>query len=625
MRLREISKILHYDVEKKAIDRKAKLSKEKASTKPEWSKEVEGPEKSRYLVYLTIGTFLFFLTAIATTYFVRYAGIDRTISESKITLITQGPASADSGLGVPLIIRVANRNPVAIQGTILTVKYPEGTFKMEENGTVTHLRWSSFSLEEVKTGSIINTPITPIFYGENGEKKTITYELDYSIVGVAEPIKVSGSHEVLLRTEPVLVDGPNHTETIEGKDVVFSADIQSNFPTDLPLTIVRMSYPEGFEAKRFTPTTSEAYPEGAEWQITTLRPGVSKSLKVSGTIRKSINTQKVVLLSVLVSPTGKQEDAVQVASGKKILTVERSFLDMNLSLNGEKSDHIAVSSGSTVQGKIQWKNQDSNNLRNLVITATLTGSGLDKDSVSPSEGGVFEEEQNRIVWNKRSSDDLANLHVGERGNISFSFRMAEDRIESPQRQKFVRINLSARALRETTGRVEQANDIAIGNVFVISTLQVVANTLYATSEIRNSGPIPPQADRTTTYALKYFFKNQGNEVSDVVINIPLGKLVELTNTVLGVGVGEWEYDEDAHEVTVRIPALSASGERSSRSVEIQVAVRPRFRDIGKHLVLAKRATYTARDTYVDEMFEEKVKELTTRITAEQVDETRVVE
>ena len=156
-------------------------------------------------------------------------------------------------------------------------------------------------------------------------------------------------------------------------------------------------------------------------------------------------------------------------------------------------------------------------------------------------------------------------------------------------------------------------------------LQVVGSALYSTSAVRNSGPLPPQAGKETTYALKYFLKNSGNDVSQVELTVPLGRGVVLTDVTAGIALSEWEYDEYAHSVLVRIPQLTASGPRSSRSIEFQVAVKPQVRDVGQHLVLAKRATYRARDTYIDEYVEGSVAQLTTEITAEPVEDTRTVE
>ena len=174
-----------------------------------------------------------------------------------------------------------------------------------------------------------------------------------------------------------------------------------------------------------------------------------------------------------------------------------------------------------------------------------------------------------------------------------------------------------------TGLTENVKNIAVGQANLRSVLQVVANTLYDTSTVKNSGPLPPQAGKITTYALKYFIKNSGNDLSDIKLKIPLERSVKLTEITSGISLNEWEYDEDTHTITVHIPSLTASGLQSGRSIELQVAVKPEAKDVGRHVTLAKRATYTALDIFVNEVFEGSVGKLTTQITAEETRGTKV--
>ena len=622
MRLRDASKTLNYDTKKKAVDQEAKLTKKETVTGSEWKEKVEEPKKSKYLIYLTIGTFLFFVTAIAVAYFVRYAGIDRTVSTSKITIATQGTTTADSGLTVPLTIRIANRNPVSTQSTTLIITYPSGTYKKEKE-TITRLRREEFALEEVRTGEIINKHITPIFYGKSGEKKEIMYELEYHIPGVAQPAKIKSAYEILLRTSPVLISKPQYTNPIAGKEVTFTVNIQSNSPDVLPMTYVELLYPIGFTPNQrgFTPNPSNL--EGTRWEFPKLKPGDKKTIRVSGTIRGKEGESQAISANIMVSPTGSPAETVEIAAEEEILVIGKAFLNVNLKLNNQDTEKIIVSPGDTVEGRISWKNQDPAKLRNLIITAIITGTGLDESSISARDGGYFDGVQKQITWDKKSLEPLSSLNVGEADDVSFRFKTLPDRVEFSQAQKYVQVNVSARADRVKTGTTESVKNIAVGKIDLRSVLQVVKSTLYSTSAIKNSGPLPPQVGKTTTYALKYFIKNSGNEISNIQINIPLGRWVEITEVTSGIALNEWEYNEETHTITIRIPSLAANGPQSSRSIELQVAIRPKQKDIGKHIVLARRATYTARDTYVNEKFKGSIGQMTTHITAERTDGTTV--
>ena len=169
------------------------------------------------------------------------------------------------------------------------------------------------------------------------------------------------------------------------------------------------------------------------------------------------------------------------------------------------------------------------------------------------------------MWDREGDGSLSSVRVGESGKVSFSFRVLPDLAEFAQAQKYVQVHISAQARRGATNTVEQVEDIAVARADVRSVLRVVGSTLYSTSAVQNSGPLPPQMGKETTYALKYFLKNSGNDLSQVDLVIPLGRGVVLTDVTSGIALSEWEYDEYQHAVVARIPLLTASGPRSSRS------------------------------------------------------------
>ena len=624
MRLRDASKILNYDREKRAVDQKPELTKEEVDANPEWKNKPEEPKKSKYLIYLTIGTFLFFVTAIATAYFVQYAGIDRTISTDKVTVAVQGASTADSGIPIPLVIRTANRNPVLMENAALLITYPTGTF-MEKDGSVKPVRREEVVFGAIKTGEIMNSTIKPVLYGKRGETKRIRYSLNYTIKGVAQPQKVEGSYDIVLREPPILLSEPKYTTLVTGKEVTFTFEVQSNAKIPIPATYIDVRYPSGFTPNENGFSLAPASVDGTAWEIINLQPTAKKTISVTGIIRGKDGESQGLVVRAFISPTGSQTEAVEIAGNENILVIGRAFLDVGLLLSDREAGQVTVDPDDEIEAVIRWKNQDSAKLNNLVLTATITGTGLDETSIQAGNNGYFDEVRKQLIWDRESVRRMATISTGETGEVSFKFKTLPDRLEFAQEKKYVQVAISATAVRDKTGRTENVRDIAVGRVNLRSVLQVVANTLYDSSVTQNSGPLPPQVGKTTTYTLKYFIKNSGNEVVNFTMTIPLGPHVEPTGEVSGVASSEWEYDERNRAVKINIPSFSAKGPDSSRSVEVQVSVRPKNEDLGNILTLANTATYTARDTFVEETINGGSERLDTNITAEKVDETRVVE
>ena len=613
MRLKDALKTLYYDTGRKAVDRKTRLKKRETEIGGEWRGGVNDSPRSRYLVYLTLLTFLFFLMTVAAAYLVQYAGIDRTVSTDKIGIVVQGPAVVDGGSVASLTLRVANRNPVPIQEATLTVVYPEGSYRKGDD--ITRLYREEFILGTVAVGEAVNRFITPLLYGKTGERKEIRYSLEYRVEGSAEPVIVRNSYDILLRNSPVLLSQPKHTSPVAGKDISFTLTMRSNTAETIPAVCLEAVYPSGFTPKRYSQRPTITTPSGALWKMTAVSSRRDRVVNIEGGMHGEERDEQSFTARAIAAPTGACDEGVTVAEESVILVVAKSFLGMDVTLNRSDSETIVASSGDRVNAEVVWVNQDTDRIQDLVITAHLTGPGLDESSIS-STRGYFDEATRRLIWDQRQMRSFSSVRSGDGGSFSFSFRVLPDRVEFSAPEKYIRVSISAEADRVKTNARERVNDVAVAQVNVRSNLRLLSDTLYATGMIPNTGPIPPKVGERTSYILKYFVKNSGNAMADFTMRIPFGRDAVFTGAVSGLYQGEWRYDKNLHTIEVTLPSIAPSGPQSSRSIELQVAVEPRSRDVGEEIVLAKEAGYSARDSYTNELFEGSARQLTTKVTAE---------
>ena len=415
MRLWDVSKILYYNTKRKPADRKVSLRKEESTVGSEWKKEDVGPRRSRYLVYFSFVTFLFFLAAVGIAYYVSVSGIDRTVSTSKITIVTQGPAVADGGTAVPLAIRVANRNPIAIQDVSLTVTYPPGSYR--KDGGIAHITSEIFSWDMIDSGEVASARIAPILYGREGERKSIRYELRYLAVGSSQPTKVTDSYEVLLRSSPLRLGTPRHTTPIAGKEFSFSVTVQSNATETPPEASVELTYPTGFVPTEFSPRPFGTGAGTGRWRVPYLRPGGEFTVTVRGIIRGDERNEQSIIARAFAKPSGSaSDDGILVAKEDVLFSIAKSFLAVTLNLDaptGTDGRYGIVSPGDRVRGEVRWENQDAAQLENLIITAALSGTGLDESSIQPGGGGYFDEIQRNIIWDQQQRNSFSSVAVGE--------------------------------------------------------------------------------------------------------------------------------------------------------------------------------------------------------------------
>ncbi|MDE0243632.1 MAG: hypothetical protein OYG31_02895 [Candidatus Kaiserbacteria bacterium] len=612
MRLRDASRTLYYDVKKKVADHQAPLKKEETTLPDDWEGGVAAEPRSNYLIYLAIATFFFFFITVGVAYFVRFAGIDRTVSTSKITILTQGPSVADSGLATPLTIRIANGNPVPIEDVALTIIYPDGTYKKTADDTV-RLHRDEIVIGSMETGEVVSKNVTPILYGIDGQEKEIVYEVGYQAQGTSQPMRIEDSHSIKLRTTPILLTKPTHTSPVSGKEVTFQTKVQSNMKDIIDTVYVQVSYPSGFSPSSFSTTPFNA--ERTLWRLSSLRPNEGRDVWVRGVISGKERDEQAFVVGVFVSPTGQLSESVKVAEESVIFAIEKSFIDIDLALNGSRDRTIAVSPGGVVSGQLSWKNADKERLEDLIITVSLSGNGFDERSVT-SPNGHLSESLRQIVWDKQQIRSYSLIRAGGQGEVEFSFNTLSQQSEALQAERNVIVSVSAKALRAQTRSVETIDHALQRQVSLRGSLQVVARTLYQDGSFSNQGPTPPQVGKRTSYTLAYDIQNSGNPIEDFFMKIPLNRGVTFAGQIAGIARDFWTYDEGFNEIAVRIPSFTAVGQRSSRSFEVQIIVDPDERDVGNVLILSQGTTWQARDAYINESVQGSVQPLSTEVLSE---------
>lgn len=616
MWLEKAQKTLQYERSKRGAIRKPKLKRKDSTVREDFEGAVIETKASKYLVALTIVTFIFVIVSVAIAVFVNLSGNDNQYSPEKILITTDAPGNLDSASSVLLQIKISNRNPVVLQRVRLSVTYPEGVYRVDERGIRSNR--DEFEIGSLGIGDSITQIIKPSIYGQANEEKTIRYELEYRAEGSQQPVVKKAEYTFSLRNAPIVFSPIKHTTPISGKEMTISFTVQSNTIENLRNVRVHLRYPS-----EFVPHTSS---EGARkpdndevlvWSTPFLSPGEVRDFSVTGVIRENQNREQSIVLEGFLPAVDDEGAGIKVARTEKIFTVGSSFFDIAIKLNGKESDEFLVSPSSLLNGTLELVNLDSEQLEDLIVRLDFSGTGLNESTID-SPYGYYDEIQKQLIWTPQEMDDFAIVRAGEEFALRFSFEILPNRLEFAQPGKTVSLNASATAFRVSTGATESLRNIAATEFLVSSVLQVSANTLYSTSTIPNTGSIPPRVGRVTSYVLQYFLKNSGNKLTDVELSFTLPRGVELTGQYAGIVLEEFSYDEADRRVTVAMPSLEAYGSRSGRAVEIQVQVRPSSTDVDEFLQIASAAEFRARDSHTGKTYEGRTSPLTTQISVEPV-------
>ena len=148
---------------------------------------------------------------------------------------------------------------------------------------------------------------------------------------------------------------------------------------------------------------------------------------------------------------------------------------------------------------------------------------------------------------------------------------------------------------------------------IATNIGIKAKTLRDAGPFTNTGPIPPKADKETTYTITWSLSNTTNDIKNTVVT-----------TTLPVGV-EWKaetspsgeklsYDPSSRVVTWAVGNVSAGVGYgyAPREASFKVGLTPSINQIGTSPILTSSINVSATDSYTEKQVISSTQELNTR-------------
>ena len=595
MKLSDKERYLHNNPEEIERERVPKYRRRYKQVGEGWGYVRSRGRKYPILPFLVVISLLFLISSITIFITTSILGIDRSISSSKIDIVVQSQASIFASVEVPIKIRIANRNLVPIEESTVIISYPEGSYLKGSDSKYTRLLTQTKNLGAISSGGVKEIIVNPVFFGNEGERKDINISFEYLIEGSVSSFESTETHTVKIKSSPVNIFEPSVSTAISGRDLAVSLNIKSNGDLPSDTIFIKAIYPFGFRYKNSTPETIQE--DDDEWALVGFNQGEIKSVSIIGDIRGEEGVEQEISFEAYISPSGSPDDRILVGRVSKAFSIQQSFISADIAFRKDVS--TSVLSEEKIEGAVVYSNREREAINGVVIRLSLDGTGLNKRSIRSD--GIYDPNFNAIIWSERTNPELSSLRSGEKGSLPFSFEILPSLPGFAIENKSVNLSVSVEGTRTGESSKEFIDKIDIEELKVRSILSVEENTLYLTSRLKNEGPLPPKVGEKTTYALSFFIKNDGNDLSDINITIPLSKFAEYTKVVSGVLSGELQYDENSNIINLSLSRLDATSIQALRAIEIQVSVTPSPSEVGKELRLTEGGVLTAQDTFTGEL------------------------
>ncbi|MFA5841467.1 MAG: hypothetical protein WC835_00695 [Candidatus Paceibacterota bacterium] len=559
-----------------------------------------------------IASSIFFMMALAYAAY-QFLGGGNIVSAKNINITVFGPSFASGGDEISLQVSVENRNNVPLEFAEILIEYPRGAASANASSTLDLVR-KQITLKKIPAGGTHQEVVKVVLYGEEGGQQNIKFTLEYRTQGSNAIFQKESIYPVKISSAPInlFLDSPK--EVNSGQNLSLRIKVSSNAPKDVADVLLGVDYPPGFLFKTSDPAPTYG---NNVWRLGDFHTGSDRAISITGVLSGENGEDRTFrLLTGSASVDDEKTIGVIYNSVFQTISIKRAFLDAVVYLNGDSAQkqNMAVPSGREVVGSLVWRNNLPTRITNAEISLKFSGNAIDRSTIS-SQNGFYNSSEGTLVWNMNNYGNFQVIEPGETGQFPFYFRplplysSQNGMLNEPQ----VVIETTVKGNVNTSNAGGGDVSVTTSNVAkVLSDLQVLSRAAYFSGSLNNTGPIPPVAEKETTYTVSWSVMNSANDVTGASITTVLPLYVGWANQVSSANE-DVSYDVTSRKVTWRLGTVSSGTGYGSvaREVSFQVRLTPSIQHVGNWVNLTGDTVLSGVDSFAKESIESVKNPLTT--------------
>jgi len=562
-------------------------------------------EKNFVEKFLIFSSVLFFVAAILVLFTI-FGGINN-ISTSNVDISVIGPATIESGGELSLQISIDNKNSTDLELVDLVVKYPKGTRSVSGES----MEKFTEPLGTIRSGKEVKKEVKAVLYGEENSEQQIVVSLEYRIADSNAIFFKERSFDLKISSSPVnLVISPIE-ESISGQEVNFSVSVISNTKGDVNDLLLTAEYPFGFEF-----ISSDPKPDFSDnaWKI----DGEKQVINIKGIITGQEGDERVFKFTC-GTPDDNNEKKISAifAIAEKSLEVKRPFLGIDLAINGDSRAEYILAPNKPIRVDVTWKNNSPEKILDAEISVKLKGAIINKTSINV-EKGFYRSTDNTIVWDKRTNADLAEVVLGDSGRFSFYFEPVGISTRGSFVNPEISMEVSAKGNRVFENATpEEVISTMTRTIKISSDLAVTPRATYYSGPFTNSGSLPPQVEKETSYTITWTVTNTMNDISGVRVISSLPPYVRWLG-VVSPSSEKISYNPVGGEISWNVGDVdSGTGINiPSKEISFQVMLLPSVSQIGQTPDLTTEVVVTGKDMFTNASLREVFRSVNTRLSTD---------
>lgn len=449
---------------------------------------------------------------------------ERMFSKEILKLEILGPETAKIGEEIEYTVQYKNNGNFVLQNPKLIFELPENSLTEDDK------RMFVQSLDDIYPGSQESVKFKARLLGKDGDLKTAKTSLSYVPKNITATYESHTTFITKIDASPITLDFDLPTKAEQGKSLPYSINYFSNVDYPLENLSVKIDPLPGFDFVSSDPVSLD----NSEWKLQTLNKAQGGRINISGNVSADNNQSLNFSVKLGMWQSG---NFIVIKEAIAQVQVIQPLLFISQQVNGSTS--YVASPGETLHYQIFFRNIGNTPFENLFAVAKLDGLALDMSTVQASMGGQVQPNDNMIVWDQNQVLSLRRLEVQQQGELNFSVKVRSDWTPSVADASSTVITDSV-----NISQITQKFTIKVNSGMVIS-----QKGYYKSSDIENSGDIPPKAGKATTYIINWEIKNYFSDAKNVKVKATLPKNVSLTGKIFPQDqLSSFSFDSASREI-----------------------------------------------------------------------------
>ena len=535
--------------------------------------------KQKKILIVSTAVFFIILILSSVAFYVWLTSFKKSLVDFNIS----GPTQIFAGEPGTFVVSYWNNTKQILQDASLTVRLPQDAVI---NGNKTIQR---FDLGSIGIGGGGKQIVEVALIGPDKSIQKLEATLSYKPQNTASNFENETNKEVAINGSALSVDLKIPETILPNTRNTYVIHYKNNTDKVFKNVSIEMTYPNGFSLVSSDRTPAKG---NNNWGLGDLNPNEEGDISILGILKNMQSANFEVAIGVVEN--GKFYKFSQNSSQIGLVAPP---LELGISVN---QSALAVNSGENLQFKIHYKNDAGIALSDVILKTTL--SGLMYDFSTLRTDGNFNGADGTITWNGGNWADFKNLQPNASGDVEFQISVKARHVVRTFRDKNFLLQVMAEMETPTV-----PSSLMTKSLSVMADLAIKVNTkmelktagYYFDTTIKNSGPLPPKVDQTTTYTIHWQLTNFSNDVDGAAIKAVLPEGVSWLNKKAGAGAATLEYNDRTNELTWNVGKSTAGTGVLLDAYEVifQVSLTPSVNKVNMVVPILGESTLTGKDAF----------------------------